>query len=130
MNRTITGLVLAGLALLAPPAVADEEHEVDGRCEFASLAHPNSNATTTTVVGRATATHHDPAVATGVRCVLKNAFSGAVLYDGTQVSPGPVAVLADTAAHPAAAITVCASALALWGDGHSTQTALVCTPPF
>lgn len=110
---------------------------LDAKCEFHQVTRPSSNDAQLVVVGHAGAAPKSDgtrAVATQVRCVLKNYFTGATVVDHTQANEGSVAAWAPPYLKLntlATSYGVCAEAKALYADGsYVTTDPLSCIVPF
>jgi hypothetical protein len=118
----------------ARSADSPDQGLLDAKCEYEQVNTPNSGYATLVIAGHAAASFngtHRP-VATSLRCVVKNYYTGETVYDQRQANESLVTV--NVPVPPtvqSAAWVVCAETYALYDNGVYVQTErLHCINPF
>ena len=128
MKRHLALTTIAAVAALAPSSgvagasSGGANRSVVHACKFHSQSSPASSQTRSLVVASATADPPHEAAATSIRCVLRNTFTNAVIYDGRDAMAGAQALLVDSVTHAPTGFLVCSEAAVIWKDGTVTTT--------
>lgn len=107
---------------------------LDAKCEYEQVNTPNTGNATLVIAGHAAASMNgaNRPVATQLRCLVKNFYTGEVAYDVTAANESVVAI--NTPVPPAvrsAAWIVCTETKALYSNGvYVTTERLHCINPF
>ncbi|HWL36326.1 MAG TPA: hypothetical protein VNQ77_09015 [Frankiaceae bacterium] len=115
-------------------ADSPDQGVLDAKCSYEQINTPNSGYATLVIAGYAAASPQgtNRAVATSLKCVIKNYYTGATVYEGTAANESTAAINVPTPPTvQSAAWIVCTETKALYANGAFVTTErLHCINPF